>query len=190
MQIGLALGSGSARGWAHIGVIDALAGHGIRPEIICGTSIGALVGASYVAGNLGRLETARFFEVNAALNGNRVGKHSRKRVKPAAAATEPGIADWIGSLIAGYATPVVAGTKAEAKPPGLFEAIAGSVNIMQDRITRSRMAGDPPDIVRVPRLAQLGLLEFFRAEEAIAEGRRSVERMLPEIQAVLEQAAR
>lgn len=44
--LGLALGSGSARGWAHIGAI------GIEPDIVCGTSIGALVGAAYVAGRL------------------------------------------------------------------------------------------------------------------------------------------
>lgn len=50
LRIGLALGSGSARGWAHIGVIDALAKAGIEPEIVCGTSIGSLVGAAYVAG--------------------------------------------------------------------------------------------------------------------------------------------
>jgi NTE family protein len=51
-RIGLALGSGSARGWAHIGVIDALTEAGIQPGIVCGTSIGALVGAAYVAGRL------------------------------------------------------------------------------------------------------------------------------------------
>ena len=51
-RIGLALGSGSARGWAHIGVIDALTEAGIQPDIVCGTSIGALVGAAYVAGRL------------------------------------------------------------------------------------------------------------------------------------------
>jgi NTE family protein len=51
-RIGLALGSGSARGWAHIGVIDALTEAGIEPDIVCGTSIGALVGAAYVAGKL------------------------------------------------------------------------------------------------------------------------------------------
>jgi len=56
-RIGLALGSGSARGWAHIGVIRALADAGIEPDLVCGTSIGALVGAAYVAGELDRLET-------------------------------------------------------------------------------------------------------------------------------------
>ena len=42
-QIGLALGGGSARGWAHIGVIHALTDAGIKPDLICGTSIGARV---------------------------------------------------------------------------------------------------------------------------------------------------
>ena len=50
-RIGLALGSGAARGWAHIGVIHALERAGVRPDLICGTSVGALVGAAYAAGN-------------------------------------------------------------------------------------------------------------------------------------------
>src|SRR5512145_55093 len=54
--VGLALGSGSARGWAHVGVIRALEQAGIRPDLVCGTSIGALVGAVYAAGDLARLE--------------------------------------------------------------------------------------------------------------------------------------
>ena len=49
--IGLALGSGSARGWAHFGVLRALTDCGIRPGVVCGASIGALVGAP-VAGLL------------------------------------------------------------------------------------------------------------------------------------------
>jgi NTE family protein len=56
-RVGLALGSGSARGWAHIGVIRALEKAGVRPDIVCGTSIGALVGAAYAAGDLDRLES-------------------------------------------------------------------------------------------------------------------------------------
>ena len=54
-RIGLALGSGSARGWSHIGVIDSLIDAGIEPEIVCGSSMGALVGAAYVAGHLDKL---------------------------------------------------------------------------------------------------------------------------------------
>jgi len=56
-RIGLVLGSGSARGWSHIGVIRALDKAGVRPGIVCGTSIGALVGAAYAAGELDRLES-------------------------------------------------------------------------------------------------------------------------------------
>jgi len=55
-KIGLALGSGASRGWSHIGVIKALMREGIQPDIICGTSVGAIIGGSYVAGNLDKLE--------------------------------------------------------------------------------------------------------------------------------------
>lgn len=54
--IGLALGSGSARSWSHIGIIRVLERAGIRPDIVCGTSIGALVGAAYADGQLERLD--------------------------------------------------------------------------------------------------------------------------------------
>lgn len=56
-KIGLALGSGSARGWAHIGVLRTLEQNGIVPDIVCGTSIGALVGAAAVMNELARLES-------------------------------------------------------------------------------------------------------------------------------------
>ena len=72
-RIGLALGSGSARGWSHIGVIEGLAEAGIHPDIVCGCSIGAVVGAAYVAGALAALkdfaqsltlrEIARFLDI-------------------------------------------------------------------------------------------------------------------------------
>ncbi|MBW2662936.1 MAG: efflux RND transporter permease subunit, partial [Deltaproteobacteria bacterium] len=55
-RVGLALGSGSARGWAHIGVIRALAEAGIRVDYVAGTSIGALVGAVYASGEIDALE--------------------------------------------------------------------------------------------------------------------------------------
>ena len=56
-RIGLALGSGAARGWSHIGVIEALVEAGVEPHIVCGCSIGALVGAAYVAGELPALKS-------------------------------------------------------------------------------------------------------------------------------------
>lgn len=55
-KIGFALGGGAARGWAHFGIIHALAEQGIKPDIVCGTSIGALVGASYVTGCMSLFE--------------------------------------------------------------------------------------------------------------------------------------
>ena len=55
-KLGLALGSGASRGWSHIGVIKALLREGIEPDIVCGTSVGAIIGGSYVADNLDNLE--------------------------------------------------------------------------------------------------------------------------------------
>ena len=294
MKIGLALGSGSSRGWAHIGVIRALAEQGVVPDIICGTSIGALVGAAHVAGNLekleswicslSRFETASFFELNTSfsgfvntsrlhsflneyvadegariedfslqfgsvatdlesgrevwftkgsmleavwasislpglfpairhenrwlvdgglvnpvpvsvcralgaevviavnLNGDIVGKHF---VKARQQKKKNGVAEAFSNLVKEYAAPLFSFSGEEDEPPGLFDAIAGSVNIAQERITRSRLAGDPPDILLSPKLSHIGLLEFFRAGEAIAEGKKCVQRMLPEIEHVL-----
>jgi NTE family protein len=62
-------------------------------------------------------------------------------------------------------------------PPGLFETLAGSVNITQDRITRTRLKEDKPDIVIAPKLAHIGLLEFYRAHEAIVQGHESVKQV-------------
>lgn len=56
LTLGLALGGGAALGWAHIGVIEVLQDNGIEADIVAGTSIGALVGACYVSGNMPRLE--------------------------------------------------------------------------------------------------------------------------------------
>jgi len=81
-------------------------------------------------------------------------------------------------------------TNSENEPPGLLDVLASSINITQDRITRSRMAGDPPDILLEPRLAKIGLLEFHRASEAIKEGRRCVKRMRPVIEYTMENMIR
>lgn len=304
MKIGLALGSGSARGWAHIGVIRALAEHGIEPHIICGTSIGALVGAVHASGKLDQFEEwvreldwwsiVRFMDPAIAGGGFMEGEHLMKVLSEhlfagditglpvtfAAVATNlrTGHEEWLqqGSLIdavrasfalPGLFTPVPYGdswlvdgglvnpvpvslcrslganviiavnlngdivgrhlstyqavtretrdtrsdspalweqfterlhqglkdsnfgrlvARREPPGPGLFDVMASAINIMQDRITRSRMAGDPPDILLTPRLAHIGLLEFDRAEEAIKEGRRAVERMLPAIRTLFD----
>ncbi len=302
VKIGLALGSGSSRGWSHIGIINALSDLGIKPDIVCGTSIGALVGASYVSNKLDLLEqwacsltkfeTAKFFEINTSLNGfvnterlheflnktvasdNESIKDLQKLYASVATDLETGREIWLtnGSLIeavwasislpglfpaiknnnrwlvdGGLVNPVPVsvcralgadiviavnlngdivgkhfektktienGNENESdsvgekitdlvmeytgslfstsddseQPPGLFDAIASSVNITQDRITRSRMAGDPPDILLAPKLSHIGLLEFYRADEAITEGKDCVKRMEPEISHVLEAA--
>jgi NTE family protein len=62
--------------------------------------------------------------------------------------------------------------------PELFEVFTNSLDIMQDRITRSRLAGDPPDIILAPHIENIGLLEFDQAAEAIEIGRASVKRLL------------
>jgi NTE family protein len=74
------------------------------------------------------------------------------------------------------------------KLPSILEVVATSINIMQVRVTRSRMAGDPPDAVVAPRLAHLGLLDFHRAREAIEVGERAVEAALPSLDALFKPA--
>lgn len=293
-KIGLALGSGSSRGWSHIGVIKSLKDIGIEPDIICGTSIGALVGASYVAGNLeklekwvsslSRLDTARFFEINTSLtgfvnterfhnflneivvkdkvlieklakqyaavstdlgsgreiwltegalvnavwasislpglfpairnnnrwlvdgglvnpvpvslcramgadiviavnlNGDIVGKHfSGRAEKPVQVKNSSEFAN----LIREYTNSLFSSFRESDQTPSVFDAIANSVNIAQDRITRSRLAGDPPDILLSPKLSHIGLLEFYRAQEAIREGENCVQRMKSEIDYIM-----
>lgn len=298
MNIGLALGSGSSRGWSHIGVISELAELGITPNIICGTSIGSLVGASYVSNNLDKLEkwalsltkfeTAKFFNFNPSINGfvnterlhhflnqyvasddlviehfdkqyaavatdletgrevwlmrgsvleavwasislpglfpaikhndkwlvdgglvnpvpvsvcralgadiviavnlnsDIVGKHYQKQKK--VIKQNMGVVGKITDVVKEYTTSVFSTIKEQDQPPSLFEAIAGSVNIIQDRITRSRMVGDPPDILLSPKLSHIGLLEFYRADEAISEGKKCVQRIIPEIKHILKLA--
>lgn len=287
-KIGLALGSGSSRGWSHIGVIRELEAQGIVPDVVSGCSIGSLVGAAYAAGNLDKLEDwvrsldkfdiARFFELNRSFNGfvdtERLREFLAAHVCPAdtliselgktyasvATNLSNGREVWfqqglvLDSVLASVALPVLfapvrfqddwlvdgglvnpvpvslchalgaerviavnlngdilgkhlskpkaeepnnklmAAIKnyseqlfpTEANPqPNLMSVVASSINIFQDRITRSRMAGDPPDVLLNPRLAHIELMAFDRADEAISEGRACVRRMLPEIRRAL-----
>jgi NTE family protein len=68
------------------------------------------------------------------------------------------------------------GREGEGEPPGLIHVMATSLNILQDRLGRSRLAGDPPDVMIAPRVGHIGLMEFDRAAELIDEGRLAVER--------------
>jgi NTE family protein len=74
----------------------------------------------------------------------------------------------------------------ESNSPSLFGVMVSALNILQDRLTRSRLAGDPPDVHIKPRIGHFGLLEFERAEEMIAEGEAAVDRALPELRAAIE----
>lgn len=306
-RIGIALGGGAARGWAHIGVLKALDDMGIRPDIIAGTSIGALVGAAsevdqldeladWVCG-LARLDIFRLMDARLSgggfMRGDRLMRALSNYVEDrniedlprpfAVVATEldTGREIWLreGSLqdavrasiaLPGLFSPVrlngrwlldgglvnpvpvsvcramgadiviavnlnrdtltrnattkdagddarkeeserdedsyfqrmvgrmhagirfrldrlisTSSEEAAAAGPGLFDVLAGSINIVQDRITRSRMAGDPPDVQIAPRLANVRLMEFDQGAEAIEQGRRAVSRAREELEVVV-----
>lgn len=291
LKIGLALGSGAARGIAHIGVIRELKRYGLEPHVVSGSSIGAFMGAAYAMGcleevedwllNMSTLDMVRYmnispFSSNGIADGSALiefvskefGNPAIETLKTpyAAVATEmhsgrevwlrdgpiwnaarasmamPGVMtpsqinnQWM--LDGGLVNPVpVSVCKAlgadiiiavnlngdivkkpyqlhtestkpqqESEPslldkismafkektpdnspdwinqseekPGLFNVISSSINIMQDRITRSRLAGEPADLVLTPRLSEIGLMEFNRGAEAIKEGENCVRRM-------------
>jgi NTE family protein len=69
----------------------------------------------------------------------------------------------------------------DQEEPNFFGTMASSFTILLDRITRSRLAGDPPDLAVVPRVGHIGLLDFHRAEEAIEEGVKAVDRIVPDL---------
>jgi NTE family protein len=295
-RIGLALGGGAARGWAHIGVLRTLAAAGIKADVIAGTSIGALVGGAWAADRLDMLEewvraiTRRRMlgMLDFRLGGSGLIGGSRLlqllqtslgevaiedlQTRFAAIATEIGSGHeiWLthGRLIeairASYALPgifspvkiagrwlmdgalvnpipvsaaralgarvVIAvnlhtdvfgrGTVIQSHgieeeeaaamnddaprggsgrlfrlqrrfrrdvvgavegPKGIASVMVDAFNITQDRIARSRLAGDPPDVMIAPRLSQIGLFEFHRAEEAIRLGAEATERALADL---------
>jgi NTE family protein len=266
LKIGIALGSGSARGWAHIGVLRALEKAGIAPDIVCGTSIGALVGAVYADDDVAALEewvtgltwrkVLGFFDISfnggilkgakltSFLRDNFMEKEIAGLARPfAAVATDlhsgrevwlrkgsvveavrasialPGLfspwerdgrqlvdgalvnpvpvslcramgADFViavdlgSNMIGRHVVNAESGRRGK-KQPNMIEVVTTSLNIMSTRITRSRLAGEPADAIITPRLGQLGLLDYHRAAEAIAEGRTATELMIPQIRILL-----
>lgn len=305
-RIGLALGGGAARGWAHIGILRALTQAGIVPDIIAGTSIGAVVGGCFAAGRLDELEafardlTRRrvfgFLDFNLSGSGLITGQRVLERLethlkdnvieglKPrfVAVATELGTGQemWLSrgplvpSMRASYAIPGIfkpvrldgrwlfdgalcnpvpvsvcralgaryviavnlnadvcgrgsvhadyadgfegaelasggnggtavslieeerdAGTKSGGarkllqrqlfgggnQGPGISTVMVDAFNIVQDRIARSRLAGDPPDAMINPRLAGFGLFDFHRADDLIWQGMAAAQRELPDL---------
>lgn len=261
-RIGLALGAGGARGWSHIGVLRALEAEGVRPNVVCGTSIGALVGAAYASGDLDRLETwvrglnwtdvlslvdptwrggfikgvklidffrrhfedreigalgVRYGAVATDLSSGREVTLAEGSVLEAVRASIalPGIFTPVardGQLLVdgGLVNPVPVSlcralgaevviavdlgwaklgrhrASAEAAMPSVLEVFVTSMDIMQVRAARSRLAGEPADALVTPLLPGFGTMEFHRAREAIDEGRAAVQRMLPLIRQVLE----
>jgi NTE family protein len=70
----------------------------------------------------------------------------------------------------------------EAGRPGLSTVMIDAYTVMQDRNTRARLAGDPADIMIGPRLGDIGMFDFHRAEEAIRIGAEATERSLDQIE--------
>ncbi len=291
-KIGLALGAGAARGWSHIGVLRELAIHGIRPDIIAGTSSGAVVGGCYAAGKLDEIEvfarslTKRRVFAMMDLSFSGMSLISGERLKAAlerevgglsiedlpiafaAVATEvgtghevwlqrgplalairasyalPGIfepvragdrwlfdgalvnpipvtvcralgADFViavnvtadtmyrstvirdpsamGGPVPVNSTPFPGGDRLEegllpryftrraGDAPNVATAMIDAFNIIQDRILRSRLAGDPPDATINARLSEVGMFDFHKADALIEAGRAATKRALPNI---------
>ncbi len=81
---------------------------------------------------------------------------------------------WRGGALRAPADP-------EAAPPGLMSVMVNAFDILQDRIMRSRLAGDPPDALVQLKVGKIGMFEFHRADELIAIGRETVRRAAAEI---------
>jgi NTE family protein len=293
-RIGVALGAGVARGWAHIGALRELIEMGITPDVVVGASIGAVVGGCYAAGRLDSLEEfARSLTKRSVFNlidvsfrggGLMGGDRLRARLESAlgqqrienlpvrfvAVATEmrtghevwlkaglmvnamrasyalPGIfepvkiggrwlfdgaiinpvpvnvarafgADWVLALAVGgdgangathleiaeeedMPPPTEAphagrlwwlrrsAARAEDSPPNVASVMVDTFNITQDRIMRSRLAGDPPDHMIMMKTKTIGLFEFHRAAELIELGRATVRKAAPELMEQLKDA--
>jgi len=295
LSIGLVLGGGAARGFAHIGVLRTLMAHGIRPDVIAGTSIGAVVGGLFAAGELDAFEewcrqlTRRRvlgyldlkFGGSGLIGGSRLVRKLESALgetcfsdlptRLAAIATEIGTGHeiWLtrgrlsDAMAASYALPgifppkliggrwlmdgamvnplpisaaralgarlVIAvnlnadnfgrgtiiqdhGPDAEDDArraqhqldrsrsgifrtdrllqrqffgapdrPGLSTVMVEAFQVMQDRITRSRLAGDPPDVMISPRLGRINLFDFHRAKESITLGAEAAEKSIEAI---------
>jgi NTE family protein len=65
--------------------------------------------------------------------------------------------------------------------PGITTVLVDALNIVQDRIARSRLAGDPPDAMITPRLHGIGLFDFHRAEELVQRGETAAKREIEDL---------
>jgi len=114
------------------------------------------------------------------LNSNRLG-----RLRPGEPEKPSGeISEWRRKLQENLGALIPERTEDEPGLPSILDVITSSINIMQVLITRSRLAGEPADVMVTPRLADLGLMEFHRASFAIEVGRHAVEQVMPQLQAL------
>jgi NTE family protein len=118
-------------------------------------------------------------------------REHRSTADSAPEATAPRAASQEGTAIlakwSGLVDGLVESFRSKRAEPGLFEVMSSAVNIMQDRITRSRLAIDPADLVLRPDLADFQLMDFHRAREAIEIGRRYVEQVAPQLEPIAAQ---
>jgi NTE family protein len=119
------------------------------------------------------------------LNADQLGRLRIMRGSPRVADLEPDLVEQSRVLRrrGGAVWPQM--TRRERTTPSLFSVMVAALNITQDRITRARLAGDPPDVTIRPDLGHIGLLEFDRAAEAIEAGARAAEDAIAELRAVL-----
>lgn len=69
----------------------------------------------------------------------------------------------------------------KGNPPGILSVMSSSLEILQARVTRSRLAGDPPDILIEPQLTDVGIMEFHRAQELCEKGEETITRIAEQI---------
>jgi NTE family protein len=117
------------------------------------------------------------------LNSELIGRRFRESdTDLGAATTAPAISARVPQWLTDAAGPILQRVlQAGLDYPSYFQVLANSLNIMQDRITRTRLAGDPPDVLLFPRLGEFAWLDFHRANEAIAEGLACVQAAEPMI---------
>ena len=94
--------------------------------------------------------------------------------------TEEGIASDVIENVEEELTEVPAKVN-KRNPPGIMSVMSSSLEILQARVTRSRLAGDPPDILIEPQLTDVGIMEFHRAEELCAKGEETIARLAEQI---------
>ncbi len=118
------------------------------------------------------------------LNTDIVGKRARK-TDARTAKEEEGLLQGLKQHAREYSSSIFPTANEKNAPPGAFSTVSSAINIFQDRITRSRLAGDPADVIIAPRLGDIGILEFGRAAEAMQHGADSVNEALPAIRRAL-----